>query len=209
MAIQVSGTTVIDNSRNITNGGSGSFSSTVTVGAQSSSGHLTRKSYVDSLVSGAGGEILQIVSTHTTSQSNSATGTSWTQLSTLNRSITISSSSSKILIVASVCFGSNAQYAYFAFSRNGSRIGTGSDESSAPGISGGRVLDDDDFVNQWGGSYLDSPGSSSGTTLTYGIQFRPGAPSGDIIYVNRSAVASGEYYHINGASNITLYEIKP
>jgi hypothetical protein len=45
--------------------------------------------------------------------------------------------------------------------------------------------------------------------LTYGIQFRPGSPSNDIIYVNRSGTVSGDYYNTNGASNITLYEIKP
>ena len=48
MAIQISGTTVIDNSRNITNGGSGSFSGTVSVATPTASGHAATKSYVDS-----------------------------------------------------------------------------------------------------------------------------------------------------------------
>jgi hypothetical protein len=57
MAIQISGTTVIDNSRNITNCSNGSFSSTVTVGTPTSSSHATTKSYVDGLVGGGGAKV--------------------------------------------------------------------------------------------------------------------------------------------------------
>ena len=57
MAIQISGTTVIDNSKNVTNCGSGSFSSTVTVATPTSSSHATTKSYVDGLVGGGGAKV--------------------------------------------------------------------------------------------------------------------------------------------------------
>ena len=48
MAIQISGTTVIDDSRNITNAGTGSFSGTVSVATPTASNHIATKSYVDS-----------------------------------------------------------------------------------------------------------------------------------------------------------------
>ena len=53
MAVQISGTTVIDNTRNITNAVAGSFSSTVTAATPTASGHLTTKAYVDSAVTAA------------------------------------------------------------------------------------------------------------------------------------------------------------
>jgi len=54
MAIQISGTTVIDNSRNFTNLGTGSFSGTVTASTPTASGHAAIKSYVDGLIGGGG-----------------------------------------------------------------------------------------------------------------------------------------------------------
>ena len=58
MAIQISGTTVIDNSRNVTNAGTGSFSGKVTSAATvdgDSSTTLATKGYVDAKPAGATG----------------------------------------------------------------------------------------------------------------------------------------------------------
>jgi len=54
MSIQISGTNVIDNSQNIVNGGTGSFSGTVSVATPTASGHIARKDYVDGLIGGGG-----------------------------------------------------------------------------------------------------------------------------------------------------------
>ena len=56
MALQINGTTVVDNSRNVTNVGSGTFSGKVTSQATSSSDGsttLATKGYVDSQEAGA------------------------------------------------------------------------------------------------------------------------------------------------------------
>ena len=54
MPVNISGTTVIDDSRNITNAVSGSFSSTVTVATPTASGHIATKSYVDTTLNSTG-----------------------------------------------------------------------------------------------------------------------------------------------------------
>ena len=54
MPVNISGTTVIDDSRNITNAVSGSFSSTVTVATPTASTHAATKAYVDAAASAGG-----------------------------------------------------------------------------------------------------------------------------------------------------------
>ena len=210
MAIQISGTTVIDNSRNFTNLGSGSFASPVSAATPTSGGHATTKSYVDSKSSSTGGEVLQVVQTTTTSQATSANTFSWTQVSALNRTITTTQTNSKILVLANVCVGGANDFTFLALTRGGTRIGAGSDESSARGITGGCMnLNIQYILAGWGAVYLDSPSVSSGTTLTYGVQFTVGYNSGDPTYVNRTYQSNDNYYDGNGLSSVICMEIAP
>jgi len=210
MAIQISGTTVIDNSRNFTNLGSGSFASPVSAATPTSGSHATTKSYVDGKSSSTAGEVLQVVQTTYTAQTTSNSTYSWSQITGLNRTITTTQTNSRILLFSTVCTGGQNDFTFFAFSRDGSRIGTGAGAIIARSICGGAVYIGYGYaLNSWSGVYLDSPGVSSGTTLTYGMQFTVGYNDGDNCYINRTNTNSNQTYDGNGRSNIICMEIAP
>ena len=212
MAIQISGTTVIDNSRNLTNGGSGSFSSTVTVATPTSSNHATTKTYVDDAFDAVAGKILQVQQSFTTSQSYSTTSRTWAQMSALNRSITTTQTNSKILLIGMVSGGLNGGSSgagIYAFTKGGSRIGTGTPSGSVSGSGGGIHCSENYMVNHWFANYLDSPGVSSGTSLTYGIQFANAYNTGDTLYINRSGNNADQAWDANGSSTLVVMEIAP
>ena len=212
MAIQISGTTVIDNSRNLTNGGSGSFSSTVTVATPTSSNHATTKTYVDDAFDAVAGKILQVQQTFTDNQSYSSSSLNWVQMAALNRTITTTQTNSKILLVGMVAVGTDAGAvgeAILAFTRGGSRIGTGSNSGSSPGSGGGIYTMLNYYLDNWSSTYLDSPSVSSGTTLTYGVQFAIAYSSGDTAYINRTGDGANQLYDPNGSSTLVAIEIAP
>ena len=212
MSIQISGTTVIDNSRNLTNGGSGSFSSTVTVATPTSSNHATTKTYVDNAFAGVAGKILQVQQTFTDNQSYSSSSLNWVQMAALNRTITTTQTNSKILLVGMVAVGTDAGAvgeAILAFTRGGSRIGTGSNSGSSPGSGGGLYTMISFYLDNWSSTYLDSPSVSSGTTLTYGVQFAIAYPSNAIAYINRTGDGANQLYDPNGSSTLVAIEIAP
>ena len=212
MAIQISGTTVIDNSRNLTNGGSGSFSSTVTVATPTSSNHATTKTYVDDAFDAVAGKILQVQQTFTDNQSYSSSSLNWVQMAALNRTITTTQTNSKILLVGMVAVGTDGGTlgeAILAFTRGGSRIGTGSNSGSSPGSGGGIYTMLNYYLDNWSSTYLDSPSVSSGTTLTYGVQFAIAYNSSNTAYINRTGDGANQLYDPNGSSTLVAIEIAP
>jgi hypothetical protein len=147
------------------------------------------------LDTGVGGKVLQVVhgiygsATNTTSSSYVDTN--------LSASITPSSTSNKIFIVASLSIGMYpsgvASYPKFIAVRNSTllteteKLIMNRDDASRPNYQYGSVVN----LN-----YLDSPSLTS--SITYKIQFRNDVSSGGTLYVNP---AGGDY------ANLTLMEI--
>jgi hypothetical protein len=136
--------------------------------------------------------ILQVVSTNKT-DSFSTSSTSFVDVTGLSVSITPSSTSSKIYVVAALSVGSGTNTLFMNLVRDSTAIAQPSAGTSpATSILGSN---DTEMVTM---TYLDSPNTTSATT--YKVQFRVNTSTG---YVNRSN------FDINftSPSNITVMEI--
>ena len=150
---------------------------------------------VTALPAGVGGKVLQVV--HGIYGSTTSTTSSSYVDTNLSASITPSSTSNKIFIVASLSIGMYpsgiAAYPKFIAVRNSTllteteKLIMNRDDASRPNYQFGSVVN----LN-----YLDSPSLTS--SITYKIQFRNDASSGGTLYLNPS---SGDY------ANLTLMEI--
>ena len=153
------------------------------------------------------GKILQVVTTDYTGEFSTTTANSYQQITGLNCSITLSSSSSKVLIMLTIGQASTANDASgaFAVSRDGTKILLG----AAAGTRGQTSIK---FFNRSsshsnGFSFIgiDSPGASG--SYTYGAQ--ASAQGGTTLYVNRTEINSHltDSYEHRAASHLTLMEI--
>lgn len=158
---------------------------------------------------GGGGKILQVVtSTLTSALAQTMTADTWTQMNSLNATITPTSASSKILIM--VNFGkqtSNANVHAFQVRRgtstvvtqgnsNGSRIRTTFERS--------RQGEDANQSSGFSFSLIDTPATTSATTYYIYVLIE-----GTIFYLNRSQTYGDNTAAYNGTStsNIILMEI--
>ena len=149
------------------------------------------------------GSILQVVQT-TKTDSFSTVSTSYTTFMTV--SITPSSSSSKILITFGTNGGTNGDVAhgYLAIFRNATQLfqadtaGSRRSATSVINTAGQQQL-------YYGGTYLDSPATTS--AISYTIQIL--SSNGTAIYLNRSARDNDALaYDGRSVSSITVMEIK-
>jgi hypothetical protein len=152
---------------------------------------------------GGGGAILQVVST-TKRDTFSTSSTSYTDVTGLSASITPSSATSKVLVMADVKGnGTPAQgQIYVRISRGGTAIliadAAGSrDRGGASGLVG-----DTAYLNSHVISGLDSPASTS--ALTYAVQVRANASS---VFVNRGSNDQDAAATTRTVSSITLMEV--
>jgi hypothetical protein len=124
----------------------------------------------------------------------------------LEASITPTSSSSRILVLAHLSVGHNISTNNMAYRlvKNGSAIYVGDASGSEARVSSAGFLGANDVVNNGSAIFVDSPATTSSTT--YGVQLYAGAGGSGTIYLNR-AVNSGSVFHTRGASSITLMEI--
>jgi hypothetical protein len=147
------------------------------------------------LASGVGGKVLQVVNVNFSSTA-STSGSTFVDTG-LSASITPSSASNKILILASFGMGmypsGAAGYPKFQVVRDSTeltdtrKIIQNRDDGSRPNYQFGSVVS----IN-----FLDSPSATSSTT--YKIQYRNDASSGGTLYINPDGTES---------SNLTLMEI--
>ena len=162
-------------------------------------------SAVTALPSGVGGKVLQVVSTAKTDTFTSATTGSFIDITGLSLSITPSSASNKILILANVMGGGvvGLNNNMFRMVRNSTAIDVG-DSSSArtPCFSVGSDGGDGNQPTHNSGSFLDSPNTTS--AITYKIQVLSNAYT---IYINRSKSDPDAHYSARGSSTITAIEI--
>jgi hypothetical protein len=156
------------------------------------------------VVVGQAGSVLQVVSTVKTDTFSVATAT-FTDVTGLSVSITPSSSSSKILVMFGVAAGpSNASSQNLRLVRNSTVIYAGDAASNRPLGYASTYASSDYIVFPVGGSYLDSPATTSATT--YKIQVA--SSGGTTTYVNRTVGdRDTTAYDLRGASSITVMEI--
>lgn len=153
------------------------------------------------------GKILQVVTTDYTGLFSTSTANTWTQVSGLDCSITLASSSSKVLIIVSLGQVSSASDVGTAWDirRDGTAILQGAADSSriACTFKVGSYQASHGIAMTFAG--IDSPGSSG--SKTYQIYTR--AQGGSTVYLNRTQnnEDSNDTYAARPASHLTLLEI--
>ena len=155
-------------------------------------------------ISGVPGAILQVVSA-TKTDTFSTTSSSFVDVTDLTVTLTPSTSSSKILVFATVNVGSDN-----GTNRAAIRLVRGSTAIAVGAAAGSRILAsaaassaNDDDVENLAVSILDSPATTSATT--YKVQML-GTGTGTV-YVNRSTTDTDSSVFYRTASTITVIEV--
>jgi hypothetical protein len=157
------------------------------------------------------GSVLQVVTT-IAAEPQVYTGTSYAALNDLSLNITPTATSSKILIIANINANSSTRYLNFRFYRDSTAIGisTYTGGSNSELVSFGLGFNNDESNQQYivrsgGGSFLDSPSTTS--QITYSVQARIHHGSGTALYMNRPVFVDGNTYNYYTASNFIAMEI--
>lgn len=151
------------------------------------------------------GSVVQVVSV-TKTDTFSISGATFTDIADLSVSITPTSATNKILVVASVsASASSGQYiGILRFVRDSTAIGIGDTASSRPSVTTAFRSDTDNSWQQSHSlSFLDSPATTSATT--YKIQ--GASQTGGTFYVNRSPQDGDTQSGPRSVSTITVMEI--
>lgn len=155
---------------------------------------------------GAGGKILQVVSTTKTDTFSSNSG-SFTNITGLAATITPSATSSKILVLVDVVVGwdNSATKVYGCIARGSTPIGIGTPAGNYVHTGFEFYTGEAYHSAPCNLSYLDSPSTTSATT--YNVQIRPQS-AGQYVYCNRShGYRASTNYDGTCASTITVMEI--
>jgi hypothetical protein len=153
------------------------------------------------------GSVLQVVSTTKTDTFSSSTTGSWLDITGLSVSITPTSATSKIFIIAFITgMGTTSSTRLqYRLARDSTGISVGDASGSRLQVSGNELyeVDPDAFLGSMA-VFLDSPASTS--SITYKPQIRNGNGAGTL-YINRNQNDSNNTYVPRGTSSITVMEI--
>ena len=154
-------------------------------------------------VSASAGQVIQVVST-TKTDTFSTASTSFVDVTGLSVSITPSSASNKILVIASVYGGNSSQYSHARLMRDSTAISIGDANGSNTRGSFTNFYTGDG-ANFKGGTqnFLDSPATTSSTT--YKVQMLAGSST---VYLNYGGTPDTDFARGRTASSITVMEIK-
>jgi len=167
------------------------------------------------LASGVGGKVLQVVSTTKTDTfSGSASGGSFIDVTGLSVSITPSSASNKILVMATVCgccsvnTPSPQNSIGFKIIRGATDIAIGDSASSRTrmGVAYADPSADSRNIATISLQHLDSPATTSSTTYKIAVT-QNFSGSGQTMLVNRNDGDSNDYSSQRTVSTITVMEI--
>jgi hypothetical protein len=149
------------------------------------------------------GSILQVVQTVKTDTFSSTTTNTWIDITGMTASITPSSASSRILIMASI-YGSSQSNSFVRLVRGSTAICVGDASGSRPQTSSGSfyTYGDGNIANTQPITFLDTPATISSTT--YKLQFWI---NGNNFYLNRGRSDTDNTDTARGASTITLMEV--
>jgi len=152
----------------------------------------------------AAGQVIQVVST-TKTDTFSTASTSYVDVTGLSVSITPSSASNKILIIASIYGGNDTQYSFARLMRGSTEIciadASGSNNRSS--FTNFFTGDSGNFKNATQ-NFLDSPNTTS--SVTYKVQMTTGGSG--TIYLNYGGSGDSSSSRGKTASTITVMEIK-
>jgi len=180
-----------------------------TIGAQGAQGSPGAQGAQGAPAAGANGKILQVVQNVELARSTISTSGS-TEYTVLSASITPSSTSSKILLMAYVGGSVGGPYNALAFKfvRNSTDIGIANADSSAGRSTSGAWDTNSSSYGMQGRSFafLDSPSTTS--SITYYVKLRDFNNDGGTFYFNSSdQLGSGET--ANAIATLTLMEVGP
>lgn len=149
---------------------------------------------------------VQVVSV-TKNDVSSTTSTTWANIPSLTATITPSSSTNKVLVIASIHGDNNNNGGMIKLQRNGTDVGVGTGATSARlNVTSALYYNNDaNVVSSGGFSYLDSPGSTS--AVVYTVQYRVGHSTGGTFTINRNISDTDAAYTGYCISTITLMEI--
>lgn len=156
------------------------------------------------------GGILQVVSTTKTDSFSASVASAASSLVTgLTATITPSSVSSKILVIANVTGSGSGRNSFFAgLDAGGTLIAIGDAASSRTRVGGGQYVlasTDTDHGATIALSALHSPATTS--AITYGVKVINSSGSTLTLYVNRSLGDTNNSSNFRSASTITLMEV--
>jgi hypothetical protein len=183
-------------------------SDTITIGASGDTITIPSGATISNLGTATGfGKVLQVVSTAKT-DTFSTTGATFVDITGLSVSITPSSSSNKIMIIASIMGGTDSASATFMtrLMRGATAIGIGDSAGSRTRVTWGTNDNAGSPVNMsLSLTFLDSPSTTSATT--YKVQLAETRNSGDTAFVNRDGGDIDNAQIPRGISTITVMEI--
>ena len=167
--------------------------------------------YYDSAAWQSVGSTSAVVQVKSTTKTDTFTmsSTTYADVTGLSVSITPTSASNKIYVIASVNFNGDAGVTGAAAQlvRGSTPIGIGDAAGSrAQATSGGVQGADDDYPGSSSLTFLDSPATTSATT--YKVQVR-GTGSSPAVYVNRGLADTNTASYFRYISTITVMEVTP
>ena len=165
---------------------------------------LPASALTGSLPAGMGGKILQVLQA-TKTDTFSTSSQSFVDVTGLSVSITPSSSSSKILVIASLALGNNGTHSDARLMRNTTAIAIGDASSNRTRSTFHLSSVSNTDIPTPSITWLDSPATTSATT--YKMQVAVPYSSSYVIYVNRGADDSDASYAGRLASSITVMEV--
>ena len=162
------------------------------------------------LATGTGGKILQVVSTTKTDTASfsSVNTNNFTDISGLSVSITPSSTSNKILVVATVAAAVGTGSLHVRLARGSTGIAVGDSSSNRQSSTMSRRTQSSIYnleITPMSFNFLDSPNTTSATT--YKVQATAGSTYDTTVYVNRSSGDNDYSYGARVASTITVMEV--
>ena len=156
------------------------------------------------LASGVGGKVLQVVSTTKTDTFTISTDNTSApaDITGLSATITPSSTSNKILILAMITVGGSTSHTNLVIDRGGTDIAKGDVAGSRQQLSTGEGIAGAGSIGNANINFLDSPSSTS--ALTYKVQANN---NGSTTYINRTGTDTDSNAFSRQISTITLMEI--
>ena len=155
------------------------------------------------------GTILQVV-TATKGDTFTTTSTSYTAVTDLSVSITPSSASNKVLLIASVSAhlpASTSLIGFLSLFRGATNLAAATSPGSRIPAFASQLQPDGTFQGRniylYAANLVDSPATTSATTYTVQVK----ASSGGTVYVNRGASDTDDNGHTRGFSSLTAIEV--
>ena len=156
------------------------------------------------VASSTNGSILRVVSTTKTDSFTTTSSTS-TDITGLTASITPSSTSSKVFVIATVVASQDqgVNNGFLSLARGGSKIAIGDSAGSRQQVTAAVDVYNQGYPASYGLSFLDSPSTTSATTYSVQIQNN----GSGTVFVNRADLDSDTSFVGRYTSTITVMEV--